>query len=462
MKKRVVFQFMIIILLVQLLSIGIFRIAATQYYYNGIAKTILGHAESASSLISIFQEERFYQLQKGWNGEVTREIIDTMNYPGATLQVVSRDGRIIQSSSGFSTEGLTVKEIKSQSNDSSFHLIEESTTGEKILSVYSPLIWKGQTVGYLRYITSLKKVNQVLLTLNIAAVMIGMFVSILVFFISLKLANSIVKPIEKIISVSSKMAGGNFKDRMDENYPDELGTLAKTLNTMADEIVRSEKLKNEFISSISHELRTPLTGIKGWSETLKNPEGLSKKDIENGLNLISVETDRMILLVEDLLDFSRLQNHKIKLRKEKVNVEHLLNDVIMQLSKKAEDKLLRLDFDVEDQVISVDPNRMKQVFLNILDNAIKFSNPHGRISIQSNITDNEFSLSIKDEGIGVDSKHLPYLTKSFYQVSQQQGAGLGLSIASEIIELHGGSMKIASQKGHGTTVTVTIPISEKV
>ncbi|WLR43165.1 HAMP domain-containing sensor histidine kinase [Bacillus carboniphilus] len=454
MNRRVVFQFMFVIFLMLFLIVSIFQLTAKQYYYNGISQTIITHSQSVIKYTSFHD----YSLEDGLSSETISELTSKMQYEGAILHIVNKDGQIIQSSTGLPQDGREEDLILVEQGIpyDPFYQVERRKD-EKVLIVYSPLKLDGQTVAYLRYTTSLEGVNQVLFSLNIAAFIIGVLVSVIVFFVSLKLANSITQPIKEIIHVSSKMAQGQFNVRVKESYKDELGTLARTLNYLAEEIVRTEEMKNQFISSISHELRTPLTGIKGWSETLLPSNDISKEELKQGLQLISSETDRLILLVEELLDFSRFQNDKIALHKEEIDIEELLNDVLLQTTSKAENKQLSLVFEVPSYKVEVDVNRMKQVFLNLIDNAIKFSHEKGTIYIKSKQGSRFFHLFIQDEGIGINEKHIPYLTRPFYQVSHQQGTGLGLAISAKIIELHGGHLIINSQQGRGTVVTITLP-----
>lgn len=255
------------------------------------------------------------------------------------------------------------------------------------------------------------------------------------------------------------MAKGRFDVRIEGDYKYEIGELASTLNYMAQEIVRSNQVKDDFISSISHELRTPLTSIKGWNETLESG-GYDPDETRMGLKIISNETNRLIGLVEELLDFSKLQQNEMKMVKGSVSVREVMQEVMLNVWAKAEQKHIQLKLDAEEEeyLILGDGNRLKQVFLNVIDNAIKFSHMNSWIYIILQRKDEFIIVSVQDTGIGISEEHLAKVKDRFYQVDHQHGGtGLGLAISQQLIELHGGTMSMHSELGNGTTVTVRLP-----
>ena len=228
---------------------------------------------------------------------------------------------------------------------------------------------------------------------------------------------------------------------------------------MAQEIQKSEKLKDEFISSVSHELRTPLTSIKGWSETLEL-DNISKEELSMGLGIINDETERLIKLVEELLDFSRLSSNRMKLKVVEVNIENLVASVVNQLRAMAMNKNIRLSFEFLNQdmkLIYGDKDRLRQVLINLVQNSIKFTPDGGVISVKVDQTSNETSICVTDNGIGIDEKNIGNVSKKFFQEDfHKSGSGLGLAISEEIVKLHGGSLTINSKKNVGTQITITI------
>ena len=233
---------------------------------------------------------------------------------------------------------------------------------------------------------------------------------------------------------------------------------------MTNDIALSDKAKNDFISSISHELRTPLTSINGWVETLED----SPDDVETmrmGLDIISKETRRMTRLVNDLLDFSKLQSHRIELEIEPIWLNEFLEMMYAQFLPRAtqENITLRLDLGEKDVMIMADGNRMSQVCINVLDNAFKFV--QGRVCpevvIQSRLLDDQVVITVEDNGPGMSSEELMRVKEKFYKgSSKQSGTGLGLSIVNEIVALHNGTFYIDSIRGVGSKVSVVLPVEE--
>jgi signal transduction histidine kinase len=274
--------------------------------------------------------------------------------------------------------------------------------------------------------------------------------------VSISISQSIIKPINSITDTAKKMAKGNFNVKASKKYDDEVGTLSDTLNYMADEILKSEKLKNDFISSISHELRTPLTSIKGWAFTLKRPGFNDDRKREEALDIIIEESERLTSLVEELLDFSRFQAGRITLNLENVNLGELLNKTISELEPRFERNNIFVQNKIQEvQLIKADKNRLKQVFINILDNAVKFSEAGGIITIELFSNEKEIVIAIEDTGCGIPEEDLKKVLQKFYKVQiNKPGSGIGLAVCDEIIKLHGGKIEIESKEGAGTKVSI--------
>jgi signal transduction histidine kinase len=393
--------------------------------------------------------------------EYSGQIINSYRYKEGELQLLSRKGELIQSSSGFYDQVTYPIDSSVLEYKPVYKIETNKSTKEKVLAYYIPLEFKGQVVGVLRYLTSLDKVSELFQNLLVYGLVISSAVAFIVFLVSLQLGNSIVKPLKEIMVFTGKMAEGKYKSKLQSKYPGELGELAGRLNEMGDEIVKADQLKNDFISSISHELRTPLTGIKGWIETIISPEGLTEEEREFGLNIINKEADRMIGLVENLLDLSRYQSERMELALSAFPVEELIQEVVFQLHKKTEDKLLQVKVDIIPVSILADSDKLKQVLLNILDNAIKFSGREKVIHIIQTVKQKEVVIKIEDEGIGIARQDLAYIMDSFYKTDPKSiGAGLGLAISKKIMDLHKGTIQIDSDYGKGTSVVLTIPIIE--
>ena len=307
----------------------------------------------------------------------------------------------------------------------------------------------------------MKKVNQKIRSDMLFYIIFGIIIIVLAFFVSLLSSKRVISPILDLIGVSEKLAAGDFKAKAKTNGNNELSELGQTLNFMSESIVKREDMKNEFISSVSHELRTPLTSIKGWAITLQSKEIQKDPDMLNqGLGIIESEGDRLSMMVEDLLDFSRLQSSTFKYEKDKIDIVELVKQVHTQLMPRANNENINFTFTsiYKSIIVDADKNRMKEVFINIIDNALKFTSEDGNIDILIEQNNGNVSIEIKDDGEGIKEDEIAFVSSKFYKGSSSKSqTGLGLSICEEIIKAHEGKLIIKSKYGSGTSVIVEIP-----
>ncbi len=454
MIKRVVLSFMAIILLTLALGGVTFAFAVRHYFYSGVAQVLLNRAEASDALYGQFSGN--VRINR-W-GSPFMEALDSFRARNALVEILNPEGDLIASSSGL-TETARVPLNSRIINGKETSRVERfPRTGEKVMAVYYPVQIMGKPY-IIRYVSSLSGIDRELMLIYLGTFVCAVVIAALVFFISLRLAKSIVTPIRHIISASEEMASGNFNLRMKDHYSDELGVLAKTLNTMAEEIQKNDKLKNQFISSVSHELLTPLTGIRGWSETMIINHTLSPAELEEGLNVIKSESDRLQIIVRDLLNFSKLQGNNIKLNRAKMDIGVSVRQSAASLQIKAAEKRCILVTGENGRLsFTGDSIRLQQAIVNLIDNAIKFADDGSRISIDYYEENHQVIINVKDKGIVIDEKDLPYLTDAFYQVrANGRGSGLGLAISDQIVRLHGGKLTITSNKQEGTIATIRLP-----
>lgn len=461
-KRQIVLHYFIVVFVTLFMVELIFTIPIRMYYYDTIYNHMSNHSAWASDYF-----HKFVQLRNAERDpEYFTSMLRTFELDNTELMILNRKGEVLASSNPFQADkAIQTSDVpQAVAGNVGKWIGRQPATGELVMSVSSPLQVRGQNQYIVRYVTSMESVNAKLLNLTLLSIAVGGAVLALVTLFSIGLANSIVKPINTIRDASAQMARGRFDTRIKGNYKYELGELAATMNFMAEEIVRSNQIKDDFISSISHELRTPLTGIKGWSETLASG-GYDPEETKIGINIIAKETERLIGLVEEMLDFSKLQQNEMKLVIDRVNLKELLQETMLNVWAKAEKKQIQLKLeDKTEQPIVVigDVNRLKQVFLNIVDNAIKFSHEQSWIHIGvSQKTNNQALVEVVDSGIGISEENLHKVKDRFFQVNHQGGGtGLGLAITQQLIELHQGDMEIRSELGVGTTVAVTLPMLE--
>ena len=337
--------------------------------------------------------------------------------------------------------------------------------GEPIMAT-TTLIYnnKGVLIGAYRWIVSMQKANTVMLGVTALIVLICAAILLFCGFSGLFFVKSIVKPIRDVSNVARTIAMGDFKARLEVNKNDEIGELCDAINYMASELSQAENIKNDFISSVSHELRTPLTAIRGWGETAKMSLDSDPELVKRGLDVVLSEADRLSGLVEELLDFSRMQTGRLSLVSGPLNVMQILResaDMYLELAKKQDIELVFTESS-EDYTAMGDANRLKQVFINIIDNAVKYTEAGGQVLIETLKEEGCVRVTVTDTGVGIPAQDIDRVKEKFYKANKTiRGSGIGLAVADEIVKQHGGLLFIESTENVGTTVTIVIPLYEK-
>ena len=337
----------------------------------------------------------------------------------------------------------------------------DSETGERILAVSSLLKFNGQVVGVMRYVTAVRDIDrQVLLTVLVVC---GVMLAVvgLIILSSMIFINNVVAPVSAVSEAAKRISGGSYGEQIPNKYSDEMGELVGNINDMSRKIGESEKMKSEFISSVSHELRTPLTAINGWGETiLADPTG-DPEQMRRGIRIILNESRRLSTMVEELLDFSKMEDGRFTLQVEPVDLQAEFEDAIFTYRELFRQEGIELRYDAGEEVlpaISGDPERLKQVFCNVLDNAAKHGGAGKRIDAALTEEDGAQVIRIRDYGPGIPEGDLPYVKQKFYKgASKARGSGIGLAVCDEIIKLHDGTFTIGNAYGGGCLVTIRLP-----
>lgn len=457
-RSRIIVNFGAIVIATVVVLEFMFVSFVRSYYFGGVEQILKDRASISSDLINRTLENSTIEDKAKWLFESYIPSIDQKFY----MQIIDKkDQKVVMDSNGFSDErSLEEPDILAafQNKLTVYEGVSE-ISGERIMSVSRPLMKESQIEGVIRYTVSLEKVHKEVQNYILGGILLGAIVILFFMIMALIISRSIVNPLFALNAVAKNMALGDFEVKAIKKYDDEVGLLADTINFMSDEIRRTERTKKDFISSISHELRTPLTSIKGWSETLLLEEGLEEDgQMKVGLSIISSEAERLSDMVEELLDFSRLESRKLRIRKKPVSTKELLEDVCLQFAPRAVNLNLTMTYEGKDSLILADINKMRQVFINLVTNSIKFTPPGGTIVVHGEGKDDEVVVRVMDTGVGIPKYYLPKVREKFFKGSQSSpGSGLGLSIVDEILKLHDATMEIESTMGEGTTVTVRIP-----
>lgn len=427
--------------------------------YNGIELSLAGRADELLNWLFINAGQ---SSSSSFSGIVRDYIEDFQDKNNMEIMALDQNGRVFITSTGFEPDQdqkMPDYEAALRSSSGAGKWVGHLDTGEKAMAITRVVRDEnGGLVGSVRYLVSMERADQQISVVILILVAAGLFIMLLLTLSGVYFIRSIVVPVRQLSQSARQIAQGDFDVRIEKAKDDEIGQLVDAINDMAGELGAAEQLKNDFISSVSHELRTPLTAIKGWAETLQ--EGAGPETTAKGMNVIIRESERLSGLVEELLDFSRLQNGRLRLIVSRLDILSELDEAVYMFTDRARTEHKQLHYEETTALPPVygDVDRLRQVFVNIIDNALKYTSPGGTITVSSREDSGWVRVSIRDTGCGIPAEHLPNVKKKFYKANQLvRGSGIGLAVADEIARLHGGSLDIQSQEGVGTTVTFSLP-----
>jgi signal transduction histidine kinase len=271
-------------------------------------------------------------------------------------------------------------------------------------------------------------------------------------------------PIERLTEFADTIADGSYGSQMENTRTDEIGQLTEAINNISQQTAAAEKTRTEFISQVSHELRTPLTAITGWAETIAYDEAV-QGDSLRGIQIISREAERLTGMVMELLEFTRIQDGRFNLRIELLDISAELEDAMFtygELLRQAGVELEYVPSEAEIPLIPGDPERLKQVFLNLLDNASKHGGEGKKVEVAIRQKGESVWITVRDHGRGIPEAELPHVKEKFYKgSSKNRGTGIGLAVCDEIVTRHGGELRVENAEGGGCRVTVILPVENK-
>ncbi len=411
----------------------------------------------------------FFNLYSGTTdvsfAEASRDFIESFGDDDKMCAwVINKSGHIVASSDGFQPPAdvpMPDYEAALNSQTGRGDWTGKLETGEKIMAMTLLLSPSGGAA--VRYMISLEEIDSQIAGIITVIILICCVALFIIIFPSTVFIGSIVRAVKNVTAAAKKIADGDLDTRIVFYHKnDEIGELQKTVNTMVTEISAADRMKNDFISTISHELRTPLTAIKGWGETLQQVGESDAAMTKRGMEVIIGESARLTGMVEELLDFSRMQSGGIRLRKVKMDVLAELDETVFTFKERAQrdGKELLYNSTNEPAPVEGDPDRITQVFVNVIDNAIKYTKQGGKILVEAELSeDGMVEITVSDTGCGIAEKDLPRVKEKFYKADTSvRGSGIGLAVADEIVKMHGGELIINSILGTGTTVTIKLPV----
>lgn len=394
------------VLLILALVLGSFAAALWSYYYTGTASDLEGKANSTASGFRNYTRAQYLTAAQ-------RAISDYEEKSRLVLQFLDASGAVLYSGNDL-TAGVTpgTPDITGalQEQESTSWRGKDPATGERIMSAASPVIYRGEMVGVIRYVTSLANIDRQYIVAMSVITSIGLIIFAMMYFSNLYFVRSIVEPLASITEIARLIADGSYGVQIEKKFDDEIGELTDTINDMSLKIKQSEKTQSEFISSVSHELRTPLTAITGWAETIQSGELQDARDVKKGMDIIVSEARRLTNMVEELLEFSRIEDGRFTLSVEPLDLKAELEDAVYTYKEFFRKEGIALEYtDCPEEMLPIvgDPERLRQVFCNLLDNAAKHGGAGGRIDVSICQEILEGVVRIRDYGAGVPEEEAP-------------------------------------------------------
>lgn len=461
LRQRWMFSAVLPILLLLVLAVALFSVGVQEYYYNAMRSGLERRARIAAETFTgygVKSYSEYYRLAS-YSAE-TFEEKDTIE-----LQFINTNGRVQVSSYGLTAGTLPGTSDVDNAIGGKMASFQgrDPQTGENILVVSYPLFFNSRVVGVLRYVTSLREAQHRVLVESLLASAAALVCMALIAASNAIFINNVVQSVAVVSDAARRISGGSYGIMIENHYRDELGELVDNINDMSLKISQAEKIQQEFISSVSHELRTPLTAISGWAETLSADPGANIDQTKRGLGIILKESRRLTTMVEELLEFTKMQDGRFTLRVESVDLASELEDAIYTYFELFRQEGIEVSYKGPDEdvpPIVADSERMKQVFCNVLDNAAKHGGAGKRIDVSAACEDGKFVIRVRDYGPGIPEEELPFVKQKFYKGSSKaRGSGIGLAVCDEIVRLHGGTFDIANAEGGGAVVTVSLPMS---
>ena len=455
-------------ILVMILAVMVvaFSLVMKNYYDSSILSDMESKARTASSYFGSYAASS--DISSGDYLTIAQDYVSSFeDGTKIELQFLTADGKVIYSSNGLTLSGTMPEtpdllqlqdkqEITSWTGTS-------AQTGERITAVSAPLSYDGTVVGIMRYVTSMRLVDRQVTILTLAAAVACLVILVLVYLSNIYFVRSIEVPVKNITGIAQRIAGGSYGIQVEKKFDDEIGDLTDAINDMSLRIKHAESMKSEFISSVSHELRTPLTAITVWAETIMNGEARDEQDVRKGMGIIASEARRLSGMVEELLEFSRIEDGRFTLSIEPIDIKAELEDAVYTYHEfLAAEGIAVYHHDCEEEFdpIPGDPDRLRQVFCNLLDNAAKHGGSGKRIDTEIYPVAGDVVITIRDYGPGIPPEELPNVKYKFYKGSSTaRGSGIGLAVCEEIVTRHNGELNIrnADDEYGGCLVEIRLP-----
>ncbi|OHR73584.1 hypothetical protein HMPREF3291_18750 [Bacillus sp. HMSC76G11] len=434
----------------------------TGFYFNQQQEQINHFASKYTETIKDVEDESSYHMF-----EMMSDISNT------DLFVFNKEGRILKSTGimDFKEDNEVNEEILSPILDKKDLKMEYSDKGtdNRYLIAAKPIIIKNEVNGGLVVVSNMDSINssveQVRSWLAVSVIGSLLIAVGFIFFLSRKLS----APLLQMEHATREIAKGKLMTKLIHTSQDEIGSLAKAITELGEELEEYRTNRREFFANISHELRTPISYIKGYAEVITKGLYKGEKEKQLYLEIITDEASRLTSLINDLFELAKMEEGKLDLHFEWLDISDIISSSVKKVYLRAKEKGIKLEMDIPRKcpLVFTDGRRLEQVLINLLENSIRYSSQENQgIGITLKVHKQFIDIIIRDNGIGIPSEDLPYIFERFYRVEKSRarssgGTGLGLAIVKNLIELMKGEIRVSSTVGKGTFFTITLPLDRE-
>ncbi len=383
------------------------------------------------------------------------------DFSNVSILFVSEQGEVLANSGLYEKSDRTFiksKDLRLLFSGKAIELVHADANGERYFVAARPVLDStGVNIKAAVYVlSSTRHMDESISAVRSVLILSGLGAFLLALGITWIIAKILSRPLLQMQVATRNIAAGNLETRLMIQRDDEIGVLADSINHLATELQRYRDTRQEFFANISHDLRTPITYLEGYAQVLKKGLYESEEEKDQYLGIIHEEAVRLQHLVNDLFDLAKMEEGKVSLSLEWIDLTEIADNVVQKIMLKACEKKLTLRTKIITHVSLIygDGLRMEQVLLNLLENAVRYTEK-GSITLELDQNNTYVYLAVEDTGIGIPEDEIPYIFERFYRVEKSRsrqygGTGLGLPIAKKLVELQGGELLVSSKLGQGT------------
>lgn len=462
MKHSLRFKLTGAFLLISLVSFSLIGLFANIILQKQFENYVISNLDSKRKDIVTTLEGRYSAWGGNWDSNGLESFGVSALSDGMILRISNKDGGVLWDAmthnSGLCAEMLKTMAQNMEKQHSGFIggyteknyrlAVDGVTVGNVTIGYYGPYFYTDNDINYLN-------------TLNKLLLLAAAFACILSFFLGYFMAKHLTKPISRVIRTSEQISEGNFNVRVNEvSSTTEIVELTYAVNTLAEALGEQERLRKRLTADVAHELRTPIANLQSHLEAMI--DGIWEASPER-LKSCNEETIRLTKIVSDLSTLARYDGEIVTLNKECFDLSELIKSIEASFEKEFADKSISFETDVQTQYINADRDKIAQIIVNLIANALKYTSGGGKVKIIAAEENREVKISIKDTGIGISKEDLPYIFERFYRADKSRsresgGSGIGLAIVKSLVEAHGGSISVKSEQGIGSEFVIVMPI----